>query len=80
MKKTFRKQQEESQIVWKNVTNEVKFNPFRKYYAFIQIDGAEVVFDYIGKFRTEALTYFEEQARIQSRKISFKCSCLQIIK
>jgi hypothetical protein len=68
-KNTFRKQQEESQIQWKNVTNEVKFNPFRKYYAFIQIDGAEVVFDYIGKFRTEALTYFEEQARINQGKL-----------
>jgi hypothetical protein len=69
MRKVFKKQQEESQIQWKNVTNEVKFNPFRKYYAFIQIDGAEVVFDYIGKYRTEALTYFEEQARIHQGKL-----------
>jgi hypothetical protein len=69
MRKVFKKQQEESQIIWKNVPNDAPFNPYRKYYAFIQIDGAEVVFDYIGKFRKEALIHFEEQARINQGKL-----------
>ncbi|MEH7116080.1 hypothetical protein V7128_01475 [Neobacillus vireti] len=68
-KNTFKKQQVETQIIWKNIPNDAGFNPYRKYYAFIQIDGSEVVFDYVGKFRTEALIHFEEQARINQGKL-----------
>jgi hypothetical protein len=70
MKKTYRKQPEETQIQWKNTEHEAKFNPFRKYYTFLEIDGVEVVLDYIGKFRSEALAYFEEQARINQGRLT----------
>jgi hypothetical protein len=69
MKKTFRKQQDETQIVWRNIPHEAAFNPYRKYYALIEIDGGEQVFDYIGKYRSEALIHFEEQARINQGKL-----------
>lgn len=70
MKKTFRKQQEETQIQWKNTNHEGSFNPFRKYYAFVEIDGVEIVLDYIGKFRGEALAHFQEQARINQGRLT----------
>jgi hypothetical protein len=69
MKKTFRKQQDETQKVWKNTNHDAPFNPFRKYYALIEIDGGEQVFDYVGKFRSEALSHFEEQARINHGRL-----------
>jgi hypothetical protein len=69
MRKTFKKQQVETQILWKNMTNDAPFNPNKKYYAFIQIDGKEYVFDYVGKSRQEALINFQEEARLNSGKL-----------
>lgn len=70
MKKTFKRPQEESQLIWKNMSHEGLFNPFRKYYTFVEIDGVEIVLDYIGKFRSEAVAYFEEQARINHGRLT----------
>jgi hypothetical protein len=69
MKKQFKRQQEETQIQWKHTNHDAPFNPYRKYYALIEIDGGEQVFDYIGKFRSEALTHFEELARINHGRL-----------
>jgi GMP synthase-like glutamine amidotransferase len=66
LKKTFRKQQEESQIVWRNQTNEPAFNPNRltKYYAVINIGGKSFVTDYEAKYRREAEVIFNEEASL----------------
>jgi hypothetical protein len=66
LKKTFRKQQEESQIVWRNQTNEPAFNPNRltKYYAVINIGGKSFITDYEAKYRREAEVIFNEEARL----------------
>lgn len=50
-------------------TAEKHFVQFRKYYAFAQIEGKEVVLDYVGKFRTEALAALNEMARIEGGKL-----------
>jgi hypothetical protein len=77
MKKQFKRQQEETQIQWKSTNHDAPFNPYRKYYTLIEIDGGEQVFDYIGKFRSEALTHFEEQARINHGRLT---SSVQVYK
>jgi hypothetical protein len=69
MRKQFRKQQEESQIQWKSISHDAPFNPWKKYYAFAQIDGKQVVLDYVGKFRSEALAALDEQARLEGGKL-----------
>jgi hypothetical protein len=68
MRKTFKKQQEESQIIWKSVTNEPAFNPNKltKYYAVINIGNKSYVTDYEAKFRREAEVIFNEEARLAS--------------
>jgi hypothetical protein len=71
MKKTFRKQQEESQIIFRNMPNEPKFNPNKtiKYYAIIETEGTNKLYHYEGKQRNEAREHFEEQARLDHGKI-----------
>jgi hypothetical protein len=69
MKKTFKKQKEETQIEWRNTTHDPQFNHFKKYYAFAQIEGKQVVLDYVGKFRSEALAALDEIARINGGKL-----------
>jgi hypothetical protein len=66
MKKTFRKQQEESQIIWKNASYDAGFNPNKltKYYAVINIGGKSFVTDYEAKYRREAEVIFNEEARL----------------
>jgi hypothetical protein len=65
-KNTFRKQQEESQKVWRNMNNEPKFNPNKltKYYAIIKIGDHSYVTDYEAKYRMEAEVIFNEEARL----------------
>jgi hypothetical protein len=50
-------------------TAEKHFTPFRKYYAFAQIEGKEVVLDYVGKYRSEALAALDEIARLEGGKL-----------
>jgi hypothetical protein len=66
MRKTFKKQQEETQKVWKSMSNEPAFNPNRltKYYAVINIGGKSFVTDYEAKYRREAEVIFNEEARL----------------
>jgi hypothetical protein len=66
MRKVFKKQQEESQIVWKSMSNEPKFNPnnLTKYYAIIKIGDHSYVTDYEAKYRMEAEVIFNEEARL----------------
>jgi hypothetical protein len=63
-------QQEESQIVFKNTQHDANFNPYRKYYILMEVEGIEKVYDYVGKFRVEALAYFEEKARMEHGRIT----------
>jgi curved DNA-binding protein CbpA len=58
----------DGRTIYNNI-HEGKTNPFRKYYAFIEVEGQEFVYDYEGKFRNEALTHFEEQARLKHGKL-----------
>ena len=71
MRKTFKKQQDESQIIWKNTTNEPAFNPHKltKYYATIQVGNASFLTEYEAKTRSEARTIFEEEARLSGGKL-----------
>jgi hypothetical protein len=69
MRKQFKKQREETQIEWRVMEHEPQFNPFKKYYAFAQIEGKQVVLDYVGKFRSEALAALDEMARINGGKL-----------
>jgi hypothetical protein len=69
MKKTFRKQQEESQIVWKNVPHEAPFNPFKKWYGIIKVGDKSYVTEYESKFRSEVQAVFEEECRLSGGKL-----------
>jgi hypothetical protein len=69
MKQYKSKKKEETQLIWSNMTHDAKFNPFKRYYAFAQIEGKEVVLDYVGKFRSEALAALDEIARLEGGKL-----------
>jgi hypothetical protein len=64
MKKTFRKQQEETQKVWKNVPHDGQFNPWNNYYSVIKIGDKSYLTEYESKFRSEAVAVFQEEARL----------------
>lgn len=66
----FNKQQKkiEYQIEFKNMTHDAPFNPFKNYYGIVEHEGSEKVFEYEGKFRSEAEAYFQEKARLLSGK------------
>jgi hypothetical protein len=66
---TTKKKQVETQIEWRNATYDAPFNPKKKYYAYAQIEGKEVVLDYVGQFRTEANVALEEIARLNGGKL-----------
>ncbi|MFO1442976.1 hypothetical protein KDN24_07060 [Bacillus sp. Bva_UNVM-123] len=55
-----------------NNTYEASFNPYRKFYSFISIEGKDHYFEYDGKFISEARTHFEEQTRLNSGKFNGK--------
>jgi hypothetical protein len=44
----------------------------KKFYAFIEINGKEVLETYEGKFRTEALAHFDELSRLSGGKFNGK--------
>lgn len=68
MRKYINKQQDQMiRTVFDN-THEAQFNPWKNYYAIIETDGTDKVYNYTGKFRSEAKVYFEEQARIDHGK------------
>lgn len=71
MKKTFRKQQEETQIVWKNMSHEPAFNPNKliKYYATIKVGEKSFLTEYEAKQRSEAVAIFNEEARIAGGRV-----------
>jgi hypothetical protein len=60
----FKKQQEESQIIWKNTNHEAPFNPFRNYFAVVKIGDKSYLTEYTAKFRSEAVAVFEEECRL----------------
>jgi hypothetical protein len=72
MRKQYKKQKEETQIIWKNMSHEAPFNPFRKYYAYAEIDGVQVVLDYVGKFLSEAIAALKEDARLNGGRLVSK--------
>lgn len=53
-------------------THEADFNPNRKFYGFINIEGKDNYFEYDGKFISEAASHFEEQARLKFGKFNGK--------
>lgn len=55
-------QQKEVRTVFSN-THEATFNPFKDYYAIVEVDGVSKVYRYNGKFRSEAIRHFESEAR-----------------
>lgn len=66
MRKQFKKQQEESQIIWKNVQHEVSFNPNKltHYYGIIKVGDTNYITEYDGKFRSEAEAIFIEESHL----------------
>lgn len=70
MKKTFRKQQEETQIIWKNIPHEASFNPVKKWYGIIKIGDKSFVTEYESKFRSEVTAVFEEEARLSGGQLT----------
>lgn len=73
MKKTFRKQQDESQIIWKNVEHDAGFNPNKltKYYGVVKVGDKSFITEYEARFRSEAKTILEEDARMVGGKLDF---------
>ena len=63
-KKTNNSFRKEDQLVWKNTTHEVAFNPTKNYYAVIKIKDKSYLTEYVSKFRSEAVAIFNEEARI----------------
>jgi hypothetical protein len=70
MKKTFRKQQEESQKVWKNVPMEAKFNPIKNWYGIIKVGEKSFITEYQSKFRSEVQAIFEEESRLMGGQLT----------
>lgn len=56
--------QTETQIVFKNTIHDAKFNPTKRYYAIIETEGTDKVYNYNADYRSVALAHFEEQARL----------------
>jgi hypothetical protein len=69
MKKTFRKQQEESQIVWRNTNHDTSFNPIKKFYGVIKVGDKLLLTEYESKFRSEVVAIFNEEARLLGGKL-----------
>lgn len=54
---------------FRNVPQEKKFNPYKNFYTtFTNSEGSYLV-TYYGKFRSEAVAYFEELARLDKAKL-----------
>ena len=51
------------QTIFSNVS-EKKFNPVKKYYGIVLVDGKEKLYRYDAKFRSEAVAVLEEEARL----------------
>jgi hypothetical protein len=69
MKKQFKKQQEETQIQWKNIPHEASFNPVKRFYGIIKIGEKSFVTEYEGKYRSEVQAVLEEEARLSGGKL-----------
>jgi hypothetical protein len=69
MRKTFKKQQEESQIVWKNTNHDASFNPIKKFYGVIKVGESLYLTEHESKFRSETKVIFEEEARLMGGKL-----------
>lgn len=70
LKKTYKKQQEESQIVWKNSSPDVKFNPLKRWYGVITVGDKNFITEYESKFRSEVTALFEEEARLANGQLT----------
>lgn len=73
MKKFNKKQQpqKETQIEWRNIPHEAKFNPTKNWYGVVDFDKApSVVITYTSNFRSEAVAIFNEEARLLGGKLS----------
>jgi len=57
-----------TQTVFSN-TAEVKFNPVKKYYGIVLVDGKEKLYLHEGKFRSEAVAVLDEEARLDGGKL-----------
>jgi hypothetical protein len=64
MKKTFKRQQEETQKVWKNVPQENVFCPMKKWYGIIKVGDKSFITEYESKFRSEVEALFQEESRL----------------
>jgi hypothetical protein len=63
------------QTIFSNI-HEGTTNPVKKWYAYITFDGKEAPIFYDGKFRVEAVSYFEEFARINGGRYNGKIYAL----
>jgi hypothetical protein len=70
MRKQFKKQQEETQIEWKNIPHEASFNPIKRFYGIIKVGEKSFITEYESKFRSEVVAVFEEEARLASGQLT----------
>ena len=63
MRKSYKKNDAMIQTIFSNVS-EKKFNPIKKYYGIVLVDGKEKLYRYDAKFRSEAVAGLEEEARL----------------
>lgn len=56
------------QTVFSNI-HEGRVNPLKKYYTFVEVDGTEKLYIHECKFRSEAISHFESEARKDHGKL-----------
>lgn len=70
LKKPYKKQQVETQIEWKHVPHEAKFNPLKRWYGVITVGDKNFITEYESKFRSEVIALFEEEARLAKGQLT----------
>jgi hypothetical protein len=70
MRKQFKKQQEETQIQWRNVPQENVFNPLKRWYGIIKVGDKSFITEYESKFRSEVTAIFTEEARLAGGQLT----------
>lgn len=61
--------QQMKRTVFNNI-HEATFSPEKRFYGVIDVDGTNFVYQYQTKFRNEAVSYFEEAARLERGRLT----------
>ncbi|RYI30467.1 hypothetical protein EVU96_08625 [Bacillus infantis] len=61
--------QQMKRTVFNNI-HEATFSPERNYYGVVEIDGTNYLLEHKSKFRNEAVSYFEEAARLERGRLT----------